>query len=40
MNKNNKKLQQRIRVLNTGELGTVTDQVLMKLTDVRQCTDK
>lgn len=29
MNKNNKK-QQRIRVIKTGELGTVTDQVLMK----------
>ena len=29
MNKNNNK-QQRIRVLKTGELGTVTDQVLMK----------
>lgn len=31
-NKNNKK-QQRIRVLNTGELGTVTDQILMKRGD-------
>lgn len=33
MNKNNNKInkkQQRIRVLKTGELGTVTDQVLMK----------
>lgn len=29
MNKNNNK-KQRIRVLKTGELGTVTDQVLMK----------
>ena len=28
MNNNNK--QQRVRVLQTGELGTVTDQVLMK----------